>query len=139
MYTAYVTCSLPQNKLHYNNNFAAIANTGASHRYCHGKAPTTTFTSTETPTLVNIANGQRIQSIGQAKLLLPNLPPGTEDCHIMSSFANNLLSMGRFCNAGCTVIFTGTNVKVISNTGTTILQGFREQAGANIWRFNINP
>ena len=138
MYTAFA-CSPPQPYLHYNNNFTAIANTGASHHYCHGRALTTTFTSTASPTLVNITNGQRIQSIGQAKLLLPNLPLGTKDCHIMSSFTNNLLSMSRFCDAGFTVIFTGTDVKVISKTGTTILQGFCEQAGAKMWRFNINP
>jgi hypothetical protein len=103
-----------QLQLHHNNNFTAIADTGASHHYCHGKAPTTTFTSNAPPTMIDIANGERIQSIGQAKLLLPDLPPGTKDCHIMSNFTNNLLSMGRFCDAGCTVIFTGTDVKVIN-------------------------
>jgi hypothetical protein len=128
-----------QSQLHHNNNFTAITGTGASHHYCHGKAPTTTFTSNAPPTMVNIANGKRIQSTGQAKLLLPDLPPGTEDCHIMSTFSNNLLSMGRFCDAGCTVIFTGTNVKVINKTGPVILQGFCEQVGARMWRFNIYP
>jgi hypothetical protein len=112
IYTAYATCSPPQLQLHHNNNFTAIADTGASHHYCHGRAPTTTFTAP--PTMVNIANGECIQSIGQAKLLLPDLPLGTKDCHIMSTFTNNLLSMGRFCNAGCTVIFTRTDVKVIN-------------------------
>ncbi len=47
--------------------------------------------------------------------------------------------MGRFCNAGCTVIFTETDVKVLSKTGALILHGFREQAGAKMWRFNIKP
>jgi hypothetical protein len=123
----------------HKNNFTAIVDTGASHHYCHGRALTTTFTSNAPPTTVDIANGKRIQSIGQAKLLLPDLPPGTQDCHIMSTFTNNLLSMGRFCNAGCTVIFTRTNIKVINKTGTVILQGFREQAGARMWQFNIYP
>ena len=138
-YQANATCGPPQKNLHYNNNFTAIADTGASHHYLNGKAPTTNFTSTATPTSVTIADGKRIQSSGQAELLLPNLPPGTEDCHIMSSFTNNLLSMGRFCDAGCTVIFTDTDVKVLSKTGALILHGFREQAGAKMWRFNIKP
>jgi len=136
---ANATCGPPQNNLHYNNNFTAIANTGASHHYCHGRDPTTNFTPTATPTLVTIADGKRIQSSRQAELLLLNLPPGTEECHIMSSFTNNLLSMGRFCNAGCTVIFTGTNFKVLNKTGALILHRFREQAGEKMWRFNIKP
>ena len=47
--------------------------------------------------------------------------------------------MGRFCNAGYTVIFTGTDIKVLSKTGALILHGFGEQAGAKMWRFNIKP
>jgi hypothetical protein len=136
---ANTTCSPPQSVLHHRNNFTAISDTGASHHYCHGRAPTTTFTNNAPPTTVNIANGACIQSIGQAKLLLPNLPPGTKDCHIMSSFTINLLSMGIFCDTGCIVIFTGTDITVIGKTGTVILQGFHEQAGARMWRFNIYP
>ena len=132
MYSAYA-CSPPQHHDRYNNNFIAIADTGASHHYLHGKAPTSNFNATGTPTSVNIANGQRIQSTGQAKLLLSNLPPGTKDCHIMTSFTDNLLSMGKFCDAGCTVIFTDTDVKVINKTGAIILQGHRDQAGARMW------
>ena len=84
---------------HPNHNFitttfTAIADTGASHHYCHGRAPTTNFTSDASLTTFNVDNGERIQSIGQVKLLLLDLPLGTEDCHIMSSFTNNLLIMG---------------------------------------------
>ena len=117
----------------YNINHTAIADTGASQHYLHDRAPTTNFNANGTPASVNIANGQTIQSAGQAKLLLPNLPPGTDDCHIMTSFTNNLLSMGKFCDAGFTVTFTASNVKVIDKAGATILQGHREQAGAKMW------
>jgi len=123
----------------HNNNRTAIADTGASQHYLHGNAPISNFNINGTPTLVNTANGQSIQSTGQAKLLLPNLPPGSKDCHIMPSFTNNLLSMGKFCDAGCTVIFTDTEVKVIKKTGAIILQGHWEQAGAKMWQFNIHP
>ena len=113
----------------YNNNRTAIADMGASQHYLHGKAPISNFNANGTPTLVNTANGQSIQSTGQAKLLLPNLPPGSKDCHIMPSFTNNLLSLGKFCNAGCTVIFTDTNVKVIDKTGAIILQVHQDKQG----------
>ena len=122
----------------YNINHTAIADTGASQHYLHDKAPTSNFNTNGIPTLVNIANGQSIQSTGQAKLLLPNLPPGSDDCHIMPSFTNNLLSMGKFCDAGCTVTFTDTDVKVNDKSGAVILQGHREQTGAKMWLFNIH-
>ncbi len=133
--TAYATWDATPN----NNNFSAIADTGASQHYLHGKAPISNFNANGIPASVNIANGQTIQSTGHAKLLLPNLPPGSEDCHIMPSFTNNLLSMGKFCDAGCEVTFTATDVRVVDKTGTVILQGYREQTGAKMWRFNIHP
>ena len=57
----------------------------------------------------------------------------------MPSFTNNLLSMGKFCDAGCEVTFTATDVRVVNKTGTVILQGYREQTGAKMWQFNIHP
>jgi hypothetical protein len=69
--TAYATWNATPN----NNNFSAIADTGASQHYLHGKAPISNFNANGIPASVNIANGQTIQSTGHAKLLLPNLPP----------------------------------------------------------------
>ena len=57
----------------------------------------------------------------------------------MPSFINNLISIGQFCDAGCKVVFTNTNVSVVDTAGTVVLQGFREISGARMWRFNIFP
>ena len=56
----------------------------------------------------------------------------------MDSFPNNLLSMGQFCDAGCTVTFTKFRVYVFNNAGDLVLDGFREKTGARMWRFNIH-
>jgi hypothetical protein len=56
----------------------------------------------------------------------------------MDNFPNNLLSMGQFCDAGCTVTFTKTKVYVFDITGALVLDGFREKTGARMWRFNIH-
>ncbi len=134
-----MTCSLPQSPLNYNTNFTAIADTGASHHYCHGLAPVHSCNYSAPPTTVSIANGAHISSIGTAKLPLPNLPPGTEDCHVIPTFVNNLMSIGKFCDAGCKVVFTSSGVSVLNKAVTAILQDFREVAGARMWRFNIDP
>ena len=132
MHTANTTCSPPHSQLHNNSNFTAIADTGASHHYCHSGAPVHTFTTPTHPTTVTIANGDCITSSGHAKLLLPNLPPGTDHCHIMSTFPNNLLSIGRFCDANCKVVFTTIDVQVLDDSGAVVLQGFREPTGARM-------
>jgi len=56
----------------------------------------------------------------------------------MDSFPNNLLSMGQFCDADCTVTFTKSRVYVFNNSGDLVLDGFREKTGARMWRFNIH-
>ena len=68
---------------------------------------------------------------------LPGLPKGTETGHIMPTFTNNLVSIRKFCDAGCTVTFTAAKVTVHDIKETLILEGQREQAGAKMWRFNL--
>ena len=80
-----------------------------------------------------------VMACGQATLMLPHLPQGTNTCHIMQSFSDNLLSMGQFCDADCTVVFTKTDAQVCNNMGTVILQEFCEPAGSCMWRFNLQP
>ncbi len=131
-------CS-PPNHLHYNNNFTAIADKGASHHYCHTNAPVPNRDYNAPTTVVGIVDGNYCKSIATATLDLPDLPPGTASCHIMPSFVNNLLSMGVFCDADCSVTFTKHNARVTNNAGTVILTGFREPTGAKMWWFNLQP
>jgi hypothetical protein len=56
----------------------------------------------------------------------------------MDTFPNNLLSMGQFCDADCTVTFTKTDAYVHNSDGLVVLHGFRETTGARMWRFNIH-
>jgi hypothetical protein len=57
------------------------------------------------------------------------LPKDTETGHIMPTFTNNLVSIGKFCDAGCTVTFTATKVTVHAIKETLILKGPQEPAG----------
>jgi hypothetical protein len=56
------------------------------------------------------------------------LPKDTETGHIMPTFTN-LVSIGKFCDAGCTVTFTATKVTVHAIKETLILKGPQEPAG----------
>ena len=125
-------CS-PSAQLHYNSNFTAIADTGASHHYCHANAPVPQRDYHAPTTVVGLADGDVCKSIATATLDLPDLPPGTTSCHIMPSFVNNLLSMGVFCNADCSVTFTKHTATVTNKAGLVILTGFCETTGARLW------
>jgi len=131
-------CS-PSAQLHYNSNFTTIADTGASHHYCHANAPVPQRNYHAPTTVVGLADGNVCKSIATATLDLPDLPPGTASCHIMPSFVNNLLSMGVFCDADCSVTFTKHTATVTNKEGKVILTGFRETTGAKMWRFNLQP
>ena len=132
------TCS-PPSKLHYNNNFTAIANTGASHHYCHTNAPVPQRNYNAPPTVAGLAGRNICASIAKETLDLPDLPPGTASCHIMPSFVNNLLSMGVFWDADCIFTFTKHTVTVTNKAVIVILTGVREITSARIWRFNLQP
>lgn len=128
------TCSPPI----FSNIDTAIADTGATTgHYLPPQAPITNINHNAGPTTVSTANGDLIHSLTTASLNLPNLPPGTNVGLVMQTFANNLLSMGVFCDAGCTVTFTGNDIAIYNSAHKLIMRGFRETTGARMWRFSL--
>jgi hypothetical protein len=57
----------------------------------------------------------------------------------MHSFQHNLLGIGKICDSDCKVVFDNTSVTVFALDGTTLLQGWGEQASAKLWRFSLIP
>jgi len=57
----------------------------------------------------------------------------------MPSFTNSLIGLGPFVDTGHTVVFTATGVLVIHPDGHSILDGWREAAGPQLWRFPLTP
>ena len=57
----------------------------------------------------------------------------------MPSFCHNLIGIGQFCDADCTVQFTKQAVLVINLAGTMILQGWWELTGPKLWHFALHP
>ena len=55
----------------------------------------------------------------------------------MPDFVNDLLSMGVFCDADCTVTFTKKDVTVYNAHGTIILWVICESSGAKMWQINL--
>ena len=111
----------------------ANGDTGESGHFFMPEATVTNIDITALTKVIGTALGELLTSTASATMNLPVLPKGTETGHIMPTFTNNLVSIGKFCDAGCTVTFTTAKVTVHDIEETLILEGPREQAGAKMW------
>ena len=115
----------------------AIADTGATGHYFMPTAPVADINHTAPSTTVRTATGQHTSSSATAHLTLPCLPTAARLGHVMPGFTNNLISIGKLCDADCSAYFNKTAVTIFNCDGLPILHGYRETTGARLWRFNI--
>jgi hypothetical protein len=89
------------------------------------------------PIWVNLPNGAKIGSSHTAILPFPNLPQQALQAHLFPDLSGQaLLSVGTFCDAGCTATFTANTVK-IEYQGDVVLEGLREPPG--LWTTTLTP
>jgi hypothetical protein len=89
-----------------------------------------------TPIAIRNPNGEVMYSTHTAELHLPSLPLAARQVHIVPSLeSQSLISIGQFCDAGCTVAFTATTVTV-SHDQAIILTGQRT-ALTRLWHLDI--
>jgi hypothetical protein len=87
---------------------------------------------TNQPIIVKLPNGECITSTHQATLPFPDLPAKALEAHIFPGLNGHaLLSIGIFCDAGCTATFTAKEV-IIALGSKVILKGAREPPG--LWK-----
>ncbi len=130
-----LSCSPPTST---TNSSSAIADTGASDNYFMPTAPITIINSGGPSTTIRTATGQAIASVATATLANPAaLPPQACTGHIMPGFTNNLLSLGKLCDADCYAYINKHALHVYNKSGTLVLRGDREPTGARLWRVNL--
>ena len=86
-----------------------------------------------------MATGQSCTSTTTAQLNISNIPTAARTGYIMPGFTNNLLSLGKLCDAGCTAALDKHHLLVHDRTGALILKGSRKTMGARLWRIDITP
>ena len=124
---ASLSCS-PTILLH---NTTAIANMGASDHYFTNTAPVTNNDIMAPKTTILTATGERCTSVGTAQLNLDTIPTAlARTGHIMPGFKNNLISIGKLCDANCTAYFNKNHIMVRDENGKLVLHGTREHNGA---------
>jgi hypothetical protein len=93
--------------------------------------------TTTHPIQITHPNGAIIQSTHTAHLPFPALPTQALEAHVFPDLKNHaLLSIGVFCDAGCTVHFTDTSVQVKLHD-KIILEGIRDPPG--LWKIQAQP
>jgi hypothetical protein len=90
---------------------------------------------TNKPLHVTLPNENVICSTHTAQLLFPKLPLAVLQAHVFPQLKNRaLLSIGVLCDAGCTVTFDTTSVKIIYNN-EIVLEGSRVPPG--LWTTHL--
>jgi len=115
----------------------AYADTGATDHF---------FTSTcqslvdKYPTLlpvhVTMANGTSVRSTHTTQLPQLTLPTSVRSGHVLPHLTNSLLSIGKFCDAGCEAVFAADKVTISDCLHRPILHGTRTPNG--LWTIPLS-
>ena len=64
-------------------------------------------------------------------------PKGARQAHIFKTLWGSLLSIGTFCDHGCTAQFTAQKVKIFDAKNVLILEGSRSPLSHNLWMIDL--
>ena len=71
--------------------------------------------------------------MGAAALAIPGIPSRhARTGHIIPGFTNNLISLGKLCDADCTAYIDKNKLEVHNKDGHKILHGTREPTGPRL-------
>ncbi len=136
----YYALSTPSscNPTHLPSSHTGIADSSASRFYFVPSTPIANLNPKVPSVGVRVANSLPERSVTSATLAsVPSLPPAAMQGHVMPSFPHTLIGLGPFADLGCSIDFTKTAVNIIDPDGQSILEGWREQEGPQLWRFPL--
>ncbi len=113
------------------NKSFGIADSGTTDDFLLHNSPYTDLKVTNNPIKVIMPSGDSIASTHTCQVTIPGVEPGTRQGHILPELAHSLVSIGKFCDDGCTAVFSRDHCKIYRNN-TCILTGPREEA-TRLW------
>ncbi len=130
------TSLVPTCSPHHTNT--AIANTGATDHYFTSATPLMKINPAAPRTTIRMATGEQRTSTATAQLAIPAIPSeAAQTGNIIPGLTNNLLSLGKLCDASCTVQLDKHMLRVHDKHGNIILTGHCKLTGARLWRIDI--
>ena len=86
------------------------------------------------------ANGHIARSSATAEAATPQLAHNFSTMgYVMPNFKYTILGIDPIYDAGCKAAFSAQDVEFFAPNGRDILKGWREYAGAKLWRFAFIP
>ena len=98
----------------------AVVDSGASDHYWPVTYKGEAHSTKCTPTPVGTANGATIRSVATNRFPMEGVPAGARTCKKFVEISFPLVSVGKFCQHGLTVVFAGTKVIVLDKNGKRI-------------------
>jgi hypothetical protein len=89
------------------------------------------------PILVEMPNRTYATSTHVAEFNNPNMPIGARTIHLFPHMKEFLLSLGIFCDNGCTSTFTKDNCYIYDSADRVILKGSRNKS--TNFRWHLDP
>jgi hypothetical protein len=135
---------IPSNEVAYNVNARtqvrskrwAIADAGATGHFVMRGAPVINVKPTTSPIKITPPDGEFILSTHTCNLNIPWLPAFMTEAHIVPGMAHSsLISIKKFCDGGCKVMYDLTEVRVIYK-GKLVLSGGRDKS-TGLWLLPI--
>ena len=114
----------------------AIADAGATGHFVMAGAPVINVKPTTNPIRITLPDGQSIMSTHTCNLNIPWLPVFMTKAHIVPGMAHSsLISIKKFCDGGCKVMYDENKVRVIYK-GNMVLSGGHD-ARTGLWLLPI--
>jgi hypothetical protein len=114
----------------------AIADAGATGHFVMHGAPVINVKPTASPIKITLPDGQFILSTHTCNLNIPWLPSFMTEAHIVPGMAHSsLISIKKFCDGGCKVMYDMTEVRVMYK-GKVVLSGGRDKS-TGLWLLPI--
>ena len=114
----------------------AIADAGATGHFVMAGAPVINVKPTTNPIRITLPDGQTIMSTHTCNLNIPWLPDFMTEAHIVPGMAHSsLISIKKFCDGGCKVMYDEYEVRVFYK-GKMVLSGGRD-ARTGLWLLPI--
>jgi hypothetical protein len=119
-------------------NETALVDSGCTGHFLLPNAPCLDKKVTTNPLTVRFTNGKTMKSTHTAVLDIPELSKAATAVHIFAAMENNsLLSVGKLCDEGYSILFSINEVTIMYSTQNIIMKESRDST-TGLWRINLS-
>ena len=115
---------------------SAILDSGCTGHYFPPGFPLSNVQPNHHSLQVKLPDSSYIQSTHTANVPIPTLPPSATQAHVFPHLHSALMSVGKICDADCSVTFTSRQVTIVNSQDDTIATGSRDLS-TGLWNLPL--